>query len=243
MPGPESNPTPDSPTSPPAGSRWIRVVLALAALALLVALGRFIPLPKLLEWVRAQGPWAPALYIVLYVIACVCFLPGSLLTLGAGILFGPVLGTLWTSIASTLGATASFLIGRFAARDWLQQKLSRHPRFAAIDAAIGREGWKIVGLLRLSPAFPFSLLNYALGLTRVRLRDYVLASWIGMLPATALYVYIGSLIGEALLSGQPSQRSRTTAEWALFGVGFAATAAVTFQITRIARSALNRHIG
>ncbi len=243
MPGPESNPAPDSSASTPAGSRWIRVVLLLAALSLLVALGRYIPLPKLLEWVRAQGPWAPALYIALYVIACVCFLPGSLLTLGAGILFGPVFGTLWTSIASTLGATTSFLIGRFAARDWLQQKLSRYPRFAAIDDAIGREGWKIVGLLRLSPAFPFSLLNYALGLTRVRLRDYVIASWIGMLPATALYVYIGSLIGEALLSGQPSQRARTPAEWALFGIGFAATAAVTFQITRIARSALNRHIG
>lgn len=243
MAGPESNPAPDPSASTPARSRWIRAVLALAALGLLIAVGRFIPLPKLLEWVRAQGPWAPALYIVLYVVACVCFLPGSLLTLGAGILFGPVLGTFWTSIASTLGATASFLIGRFAARDWLQHKLSGYPRFAAIDAAIGREGWKIVGLLRLSPAFPFSLLNYALGLTRVRLRDYVLASWIGMLPATALYVYIGSLIGEALLSGQPSQRSRTPAEWALFGVGFAATALVTFQITRIARSALNRHIG
>lgn len=243
MPGPESTPATDSSAPASARPRWIRVVLGIAFLGVWIALGRFLPLPKLLEWVRAQGPWAPALYILLYVIACVCFLPGSLLTLGAGILFGPVLGTLWTSIASTLGATTSFLIGRFAARDWLQQKLARHPRFAAIDAAIGREGWKIVGLLRLSPAFPFSLLNYALGLTRVRLRDYVLASWIGMLPATALYVYIGSLIGEALLSGQPSQRSRTPAEWALFGVGFAATALVTLQVTRIARSALNRHIG
>jgi len=243
MPGPESMPALDPSEPTPAWRTWARLALGVLALVLLVSLGRFVPLPKLLEWVRAQGPWAPALYVVLYVVACVCFIPGSLLTLGAGILFGPVLGTFWTSVASTLGATASFLIGRFAARDWLQQKLSRYPRFVAIDAAISRDGWKIVGLLRLSPAFPFSLLNYALGLTRIRLRDYVLASWIGMLPATALYVYLGSIIGEALLSGQASQRTRTPAEWALFAIGFAATAAVTFQVTRIARSALNRHIG
>ena len=243
MPGPESTPALDPSGSTPAWRNWARAVSAFAVLALLIALGRFVPLPSLLEWVRAQGSWAPALYILLYVVACVCFVPGSLLPLGAGILFGPIMGTFWTSIASTLGATASFLIGRFAAREWLQQKLSRYPRFTAIDAAVSREGWKIVGLLRLSPAFPFSLLNYALGLTGVRLRDYVLASWIGMLPATALYVYLGSLVGEALLSGQPSQRTRTPAEWALFGVGFAATALVTFQVTRIARSALNRRIG
>jgi uncharacterized membrane protein YdjX (TVP38/TMEM64 family) len=195
-----------------------------------------------LGWIRAQGAWAPILFVLLYVAACVAFVPGSLLTLGAGAVFGPVLGTACVSVGSTFGAALSFLIGRFVARDAVARRLGAFPRFAAVDEAVGREGWKIVGLLRLSPLFPFNLLNYALGLTRVGFRDYLLASWICMLPGTVLYVYLGSVLGEALLRGTAAHRDRTPAEWALYAVGLAATVAVTVAITRLARRALDRRI-
>ena len=119
------------------------------------------------------------------------------------------------------------------------QKKSKIIRFKTIDDAVATEGWKIVGLTRLSPVFPFNLLNYAYGLTKVSLRDYFFASWIGMLPGTVMYVYIGSLIGDLARLGAGG-RTRTGAEWALYVVGLVATVAVTVYVTRIARSALNK---
>jgi uncharacterized membrane protein YdjX (TVP38/TMEM64 family) len=221
---------------------WLRAGLIVAALALVFLAARRLPLAGAFAWVRAQGPWAPVLFVGLYVLACVLFVPGSLLTLGAGAVFGPVLGTALVSVAATLGATASFLLGRFVARDRLERRLAGHARFAAIGDAVAREGWKIVLLLRLSPAFPFALLNYALGLTRVRLAHYVGASWLGMLPGTALYVYLGSVLGEALLGGPAAPRTRTPAEWAFYAVGLAATGAVTWYVTRLARRALAQRL-
>lgn len=217
------------------------VVIALLAVGLFVFLrqqdARTL-LEGLLIRVHGLGPWAPAAFITAYVAACVLFLPGSLLTLGAGALFGLVMGTVYVSIASVAGATASFLIGRYMAREWVARKLETNPRFAAVSAAVAREGWKIVGLTRLSPVFPFNLLNYAFGITEVRLRDYVLASWIGMLPGTVMYVYIGSLAGSLAGLGSGG-RARTRMEWALYALGLAATAAVSVLITRLARSALD----
>jgi len=191
--------------------------------------------------IRDLGPWGLVLFVVLYVAATVLFLPGWILTLGAGAVFGLARGAITVSLAATLGATAAFLVGRYLARDAVARRLATHPRFAAIDAAVAREGWKIVLLTRLSPAFPFNLLNYAFGLTRVPLRDYVLASWIGMLPGTVMYVYVGSLAGDLATLGQ-GPRARTAAEWGLYGVGFLATVAVTVYVTRIARGALDRRI-
>jgi len=146
-------------------------------------------------------------------------------------LFGVAWGSVYVSIGATLGATAAFLVGRYFARAWVTAKIEGSEKFAAIDRAVGDEGWKIVGLTRLSPVFPFTLLNYAFGLTRVRLRDYVLASWIGMLPGTVMYVYLGSL-------ARAGAHQRTPGEWALYALGLAATVAVTVIITRIARRAL-----
>ena len=185
-----------------------------------------------LAWVEQLGPWGPVLFVLIYVIAAVLFVPGSALTLGAGAVFGVGLGSVLVSAGATLGATAAFLVGRYFARDWVAKKIEGNASFAAIDRAVAAEGWKIVGLTRLSPAFPFSLLNYAFGLTRVSLRDYVVASWIGMMPGTVMYVYIGSL---ARVAGD---RTRTPGEWALLGLGLVATIAVTIFITRIARTAL-----
>ena len=159
-------------------------------------------------------------FIVLYILATVLFLPGSILTLGAGLLFGLVLGFVYVSIASTLGATAAFLTGRYLARDWVARKIEGNTTFRAIDDAVAEGGWRIVGLTRLSPIFPFNMLNYAFGLTQVSLRDYFFASWIGMMPGTVMYVYLGSLAGSLAALGSGA-RARTPGEWTLYAVGLA----------------------
>ena len=205
-----------------AGSRWLHVTELLTGA---------------LAWVSGLGMWGPVIFVVIYVAACVFFVPGSILTLGAGVIFGVVKGSVIVSVSATLGATAAFLVGRYLARDWVARKIEGNAKFKSIDLAVAREGWKIVGLTRLSPVFPFVLLNYAYGLTKVSLRDYFFASWIGMLPGTVMYVYIGSLAGDLARLGAGG-RERTTAEWVLYGVGFIATVAVTVFVTRIARAAL-----
>lgn len=222
-----------------------RLIAAGIAAVLLVAAGRYFDIPGLLAramtWVEAQGLAGVVAYILLYILACVFFVPGSVLTLGAGAVWGVAGGLPIVSIASILGATAAFLVGRHLARDWVARRIEGNERFKAIDAAVAREGWKIVGLTRLSPIFPFNLLNYAFGLTRVSLRDYFFASWIGMIPGTVLYVYLGSLAGSLAALGA-GQSTRTPAQWALYGVGLAATVAVTVYVTRIARAALAKRV-
>jgi uncharacterized membrane protein YdjX (TVP38/TMEM64 family) len=183
--------------------------------------------------IEQLGAWGQVLFVAIYVVATVLLIPGSGLGLGAGALFGVVRGSLLVSLASTLGATCGFLLGRYLARDWVAKKIQGNASFAAIDRAVAAEGWKIVFLTRLSPLFPFTLLNYAFGLTRLSLRDYVLASWIGMMPGTVMYVYLGSLARAGL-----ADRQRTPAEWALYAVGLLATIAVAVVATRIARRAL-----
>lgn len=217
------------------GVAWGKWALAAAAVAAVIFLFANYDvrglLREALDFIAGLGAWGPVLFILVYVVAAVFFVPGSALTLGAGALFGVVWGSIYVSIGATLGATAAFLVGRYVARDWVAKKIEGNAKFAAIDRAVANEGWKIVGLTRLSPVFPFTLLNYAFGLTRVKLRDYVLASWIGMMPGTVMYVYIGSL---ARAAGE----KKSPAEWALYGVGFAATIVVTVFVTRIARRAL-----
>jgi uncharacterized membrane protein YdjX (TVP38/TMEM64 family) len=222
-----------------------RLVLWGAALVALLALARYADAPALLrrslDGIASLGAWGPPIFVVLYVLATVLFLPGWILTLGAGAVYGVIRGSVLVSIAATLGATAAFLVGRYLARGWVAGRIEGSPRFRAIDEAVAREGWKIVLLTRLSPAFPFNLLNYAFGLTRVSLRDFALASWIGMMPGTVMYVYLGSLAGD-LASLGAGRGSRTPAEWALYAVGLLATVAVTVYVTRIARGALERRI-
>jgi uncharacterized membrane protein YdjX (TVP38/TMEM64 family) len=157
--------------------------------------------------------------------------------------FGLGVGVVTVSISSTLGATAAFVIGRTVARGWVADKLAARPAFKAIDDAVGQQGLRVVLLTRLSPVFPFNLLNYAFGLTGVPLGKYVLGSWAGMIPGTIMYVYIGSVIGDlSRVAAGLEQREKTTAEWVLYGVGLAATVAVTVLITRTARRALRRTV-
>ncbi len=196
---------------------------------------------SILQWVADLGAIGPIALIVIYVFATVAFISGGLLTLGAGALFGLGAGALYAFIGASLGATAAFLIGRYLARGWVTKKLTAYPRFQSVDQAVGREGLKIVFLTRLSPVFPFVLLNYAFGVTSVSLRDYVLG-FVGMIPGTLLYTYLGSAIGSLAALFAQSDRSQTPAEYAFFIVGLVATFAVTWFITRIATRAFNHEI-
>jgi len=190
-----------------------------------------------LQWIDSLGLGGGIVFIAIYIVATVAFLPGSILTLGAGVVFGVVLGAIYVFIGATLGAIAAFLVGRYLARGWISQKIEGNEKFGAIDQAVAREGFKIVLLTRLSPVFPFNLLNYAFGITGVSLKDYALGS-IGMIPGTVMYVYIGSLAGDLARIGTGSQPSNPTVQWAIRIIGFFATVAVTVYVTRIARQAL-----
>jgi len=223
----------------------LKLLIVLAAVGALVGVSYVLPLTEwfidALEWAEGLGVWTGVFVAGVYVVACVLLLPGSILTLGAGALLGVVYGTVTVSIGSTIGACAAFLVGRFVARNWVERKVSSNPKFTAVDAAVGRQGFKIVLLLRLSPVFPFNLLNYGCGLTKVSFWKYALASWVGMLPGTVMYVYVGSTIGEVakLAAGG---RQKSTAEWIFYGVGLAVTLLVTVLVTRIARKALKESV-
>jgi uncharacterized membrane protein YdjX (TVP38/TMEM64 family) len=187
------------------------------------------------------GPVGAIAFMAIYIIATVAFFPGSVLTLGAGVVFGVVLGSFYVFIGATIGATAAFLVGRYLARGWVAKKIEGNSKFRAIDKAVGKEGLKIVLLTRLSPIFPFNLLNYAYGVTGVSLKDYVIGS-VGMIPGTIMYVYIGSLAGNIATIGTESQPTNPGLQWTIRIVGFIATVAVTVYVTKIARKALEEEV-
>ncbi|QDU86769.1 TVP38/TMEM64 family inner membrane protein YdjZ [Pirellulimonas nuda] len=238
-------PTPTESTSALGAGGWLRVAAPAALMIGLTAAFALLPvgdyLKSLLAWVDALGPWGPAAFVALYVLATVLFVPGLVLTLGGGFLFGVVWGSLLVSLASVLGAVAALLVGRYAARDAVRGMAERFPKFAAIDKGVEQEGFKIVLLTRLSPLLPFNALNYLYGLTGVRLRDYTLASWLGMLPATVLYVYFGSLAGD-LARVASGEGIGGPWKWALLAVGLAATVTVTVVVTRMAGRALRERV-
>ena len=223
----------------------LRIAIALLFVAAVVAALAILPvkdyLAGFLERIESVGPWGPVLLGAAYVVACVLFVPGSILTLGAGFLFGVVYGTIAVSVGSVLGATAAFLVGRTLLRGWIEGRIASYPRFQAIDRAVGEQGFKIVLLTRLSPIFPFNLLNYAFGLTNVRLWQYVLASWIGMLPGTVMYVYLGSAL-KSLADVAAGSPEGGTAQTVFFVVGLVMTIVATVVITRVARRALNEAV-
>lgn len=195
-----------------------------------------------IHWAKGMGPAGGVLYAAFYIAGTALFFPGLPLTLGAGFLYGAVIGTLVVSPASVAGASLAFLIARYFARDWVTRRLKKYPQAAAIDRAIEKNGFKAVVLLRLQPVLPFNILNYALGLTSIRLRDYVLASWIGMFPATVLYVYLGSIMNDIsdLLRGRPN--SGVAGRFLLWG-GLAAIVVLVWWLGRIAKKGLRDEMG
>lgn len=213
--------------------------IAIGALALAVAImALFLPVREWFEAVRgtidALGPAGPFVFALGYAILAVCLVPGSALTIGAGAVFGLWKGLAVVVVGANLGAVCSFLLARTFLRERVRRWAAASPKFEALDRAIGREGFKTVLLSRLSPAFPFTLLNYLIGLTKVGLGAYLLANVLGMLPGTFLYVYIGYL-GPTVATGGDGVGAY---QKALLVVGLLATAAVVVVVTRAARRAI-----
>jgi len=199
--------------------RRLLLGLVIGAAALWLALNRHSLDPALIESaVRDTGLWAPAGHVVLFAVGTVLFVPGSLFGLAGGVLFGPVWGTILNLAGATLGATAAFLVARYVAADWVRQRAGG--RLARLIAGVEGEGWRFVALMRLMPLVPFNLLNYALGLTRIPLVAYVLASLICMAPGTLAYTWLGYAGREAIAGNDAAIR---------YGlIGFALLAAIAF---------------
>jgi uncharacterized membrane protein YdjX (TVP38/TMEM64 family) len=227
-------------TKASSGRRILLLLGAAAALVLLLVAGRTLAhwLVAFAEWVQRLGAWGPAVFILGYVVACIAFVPGTILTLAAGALFGVWKGTAYVFAGAVLGSVAAFLVARHAARGAIEKRVEGNRRFAAVDEAIGRQGLRIVLLLRLSPVFPFNLLNYALGLTKVSFRDYLVGS-IGMIPGTLLYVWYGAAIG-SLARIAAGERPQSQAGTAFLVAGLVATIVATIFITRAAQRALRQ---
>jgi len=192
-----------------------------------------------IDWIRSLGPLGYVVFVVCYVMLEIIALPAIPFTVSAGFLFGVLPGTIVISVGSTTAAAISFLIGRYVARDWVVGFANKYQKFRAIDAAIGRDGFKIVALLRLSPLLPFSISNYLYGLTAVRFWPYVIASWIGMLPGTIAYVYAGN-VGKLLSAGN-TETSSVVANPGLVALGLASTLLVGYTLTNTAKQALNEY--
>lgn len=199
------------------------------------------------ERLQGWGPLLPILFILVYAVATVALVPGSLLTLAGGLLFGLWLGVFYCFTGATLGAVAAFLISRYLARGAIERRLAGHPSFARIDRAVGRDGLRIALLLRLSPFFPFVWLNYALGLTRIRFRDYGLAC-LGMLPGAFLYVYFGMAAGSlvSLAGGEAGKEPVAIGGpfyWVFLALGLGAAILVVTLVGKIAGRALGDEAG
>lgn len=221
----------------------LKIGAAVAGLAVLVLIGREVPalLPRFTAWVASLGAWGPVAFIAGYAIAPVIFAPAFLLTIAAGAIFGFTRGVIYVMIGATIGATLAFLTGRYLARQFVETLLRREPRLQVIDRAVEKNGFRLVVLLRMSPAVPFVLLNYALGLSRVKLLDYVAAS-IGMLPVVALYVYTGKVAGDLATLASGTAQPRGWLYYTTIGLGFLSTVAVTIVVTRIAKQAIETEI-
>lgn len=190
-----------------------------------------------LDAVATMGAAGQAVFVLLYAAACVVFLPAVVLTLGAGAVFGLGRGFFLVWAGATLGAGLAFLAGRYFLRDWVSRRLESFPTFRAVSRAVGKEGWRVVLLTRLSPVLPFVLLNYGYGLTTISFREYLWSSCVGMVPGTLLYVWLGAAAGDVVRAGAGG-RARTPAEWAFFVVGLLATLGAVTLVGRAARRAL-----
>jgi uncharacterized membrane protein YdjX (TVP38/TMEM64 family) len=217
--------------------RWTLVLLALLAAGAVIVIAERELLHPLALWFAGLGAAAPVAFVAIYVLLTVALVPNSFLTIASGALFGLFWGTVYSFVASVLGAGAAFLASRYLVRDRMARRVVADARFQRIDRAICRHGLRVMLLIRLSPVFPFSLLNYALGLSRVRFRDYMLGS-ISMLPGTALYVYPGMVAGQVIALGAGRTQPRDTGYYVTMGAGLLVTVLAVVLLTRVARRAL-----
>lgn len=246
--GSESNDTKAGTNSHHTGNSWaqwfriVRWTALLIGVMALIVLVRRLPTRDLFSvlesLISSLGMWGPVVLTLAYIVATIFLVPGTFLTLVAGALFGLTAGTITVSIGSTLGASACFLIARYVARDRVADWVQQYPHFRAIDRAIEEGGWKIVALLRLSPAIPFNVQNYLYGLTLIRFWPFVIASWLAMLPGTFLYVYLGHVTQAAL----GTDRTRTPGEWILLGIGLVSTLIASVYIAHLARRKIDQQV-
>jgi len=223
----------EQPAPPPRTGAWRLVLLLVGVVALAIAarlLGVGALLASARAWIASLGPLAPLAFVAVYAVAVVAMVPGSALTVAAGALFGSVLGVALVSVASTLGAALAFLVSRYFARGAVERWLQSSEQFCRLDALTEAHGAVMVAITRLVPLFPFNLLNYGFGLTRVRFGTYVLWSWLCMLPGTVLYVVGADALTRALREGR--------VPWALVAV-VAGVAGVLSVLVRRARRRLD----
>ena len=242
----ENKPEQSLPPNQQHSKKITKIIILVIIILAVIAGTRFRPvlkdwLIKSLEWTQGLGIWGPVFVAAFYIVACVLFIPGSILTLGAGFLFKIVVGSITVSIGSTLGACAAFLVGRTVARKWIASKVAKNEKFSAIEEAVAQQGFKIVLLTRLSPVFPFFLLNYAFGLTKISFWKYALASWIGMIPGTIMYVYFGAGL-RSLADVAAGNVEKSTAGTIFFWLGMGVTLIVTLFVTGVARKALKQAV-
>ena len=246
-----SNTTSEAVPAPKGG--WIKLAVGGAVLLGLMVAFALLPvgdwISSALETLKTYGPLGLAAVAVAYVPACILMVPGSALTLGAGVigtalfpdnaLLAVAAGTVAVSAGSVAGATAAFVLGRTFARDMISRRIEGNAKFAALDEAIGQDGLKMTFLVRLSPAFPFNLLNYAMGLTKVSLRDYVLGSWAGMLPGTIMYVYFGAAAAKLTSAATGDMADESYLRFAPWVIGGVATVVLVVLVTKRAKKALD----
>lgn len=230
----------------PTISTLSRVIWALGLLAAIALIIFRFPLstwlPSFVEWIRDTGPLGQVAFAAAYTVATVFLLPSSVFCVSAGFIYGPVTGVLVMIPTCLVAGTVIFIASRFLFRAWVIQKISNDARLKNLDAAIHDDGKRLVFLLRLSPISPFAVVNYALGATRVKYRDFLLGTLMGMLPGISLYVYTGSLLNDVtqILSGERPHLGMT--QQVFYVLGFVATLAVTVVVTRLARKALTKDL-
>lgn len=213
-------------------------LLILAAVCILVwQVHRTGFLQQSLDWIDSLGALGPAVFVAVYALTCVFFVPSLVFTFSGGVLFGFWKGALLSLAGTGLGSLAAFLIGRYLARHFMAQRFAKNREFSKLAQMIRKKGWKIVALARLSPIFPFSIGNYAFAITEISASHYVGASLLGTIPSTALYTYLGTLLGDVALLGSPG-RVRTWPEWVFLAAGFAATILLSYYLRRFAQKAL-----
>jgi uncharacterized membrane protein YdjX (TVP38/TMEM64 family) len=222
----------------------IKLAAAIAVLATIAFFGREASsqLPAFAAWVRSLGVWGPLAFVGGYTVAAVFLLPAFLLTLAAGALWGFGLGVVYAMAGASFGASCAFLAARHLVRRLVERYVDRHPTLAAIDRAVESEGARLVFLLRLSPAVPYVLLNYVLGISHLRFRDYLIGL-IGMTPTAAMYVYVGKVAGDIAVLATGAATPRGPAYYTLLTVGLIATIAATVLVTRAAKRALQQSVG
>ena len=214
------------------------VALAIVCIVLVIVLDVKSLLPNLIAWIQGLGAVGLIIYMLVYALATVLFVPGSLLTLGAGVLFG-FTGIIVVAVGATLGAVGAFVAGKYFLTDWVTSLVAKFPRFQAIHEAISEKGGKIIFLLRLSPLFPFNASNYLYALTSVSVWSYTLATLFGILPGTIMYVYFGTLLNTIATA---SERAQSPLELVFFGLGLAVTVVVTIYATKVAKNALKNTV-